>query len=78
MLAGVAAVVVGFPFDTGNAALSFALFVAYILSVKVRYQAATASRSYRSTFHALLTILREERLGGLYRGVFAPIVSLFT
>ena len=43
--------------------------------VKVRYQAAAASRSYRSTFHALLTILREERLGGLYRGVFAPIVS---
>ncbi|KZT68708.1 mitochondrial carrier [Daedalea quercina L-15889] len=58
-VAGVAAVVVGFPFDT----------------VKVRFQAAAASRSYRSTFHALFTILREERLGGLYRGVFAPILG---
>ncbi|EPS94884.1 hypothetical protein FOMPIDRAFT_1026003 [Fomitopsis schrenkii] len=58
-VAGVAAVVVGFPFDT----------------VKVRYQAAAASRSYRSTFHTLLTIFREERLGGLYRGIFAPVLG---
>ncbi|KAH9911983.1 mitochondrial carrier [Fomitopsis serialis] len=58
-VAGVAAVVVGFPFDT----------------VKVRFQAAVANRAYRSTFHALLTILREERLSGLYRGVFAPIIG---
>ncbi|KAH9832461.1 mitochondrial carrier [Rhodofomes roseus] len=58
-VAGVAAVAVGFPFDT----------------VKVRFQAAATNRSYRSTFHALLTILREERLSGLYRGVFAPIIG---
>ena len=75
MPVGVAAVVVGFPFDTGNVGSPSARFVTYCLSVKVRYQAAAASRNYRSTFHALLTILREERLGGLYRGVFAPIVS---
>lgn len=72
---GVAAVAVGFPFDTGKSGLTVACLIANVRAVKVRYQAAVASQSYRSTFHALRTIFHEERLGGLYRGVFAPIVS---
>ncbi|EMD39377.1 hypothetical protein CERSUDRAFT_113021 [Gelatoporia subvermispora B] len=58
-VAGIAALTVGFPFDT----------------VKVRLQNPDISRKYSSTFHALLTIVREERIGGLFRGIAAPLLS---
>ncbi|PCH36483.1 mitochondrial carrier [Wolfiporia cocos MD-104 SS10] len=54
-----AALAVGFPFDT----------------VKVRFQDAASARTYASTFHALFTILREERITGLYRGISSPLLT---
>ncbi|ESK90703.1 mitochondrial carnitine acylcarnitine carrier protein cacl [Moniliophthora roreri MCA 2997] len=56
---GVAGLVVGFPFDT----------------VKVRFQSPEFTHKYRSTFHAITTIAREERFLGLYRGITSPIAT---
>ncbi|KAL1938184.1 hypothetical protein VTO73DRAFT_11828 [Trametes versicolor] len=58
-VAGMAAVVVGYPFDT----------------VKVRFQNPQISSKYRSTAHAVFTIVREERIRGLYRGMIAPLAG---
>ncbi|TBU39319.1 mitochondrial carrier [Dichomitus squalens] len=58
-VAGMAAVVVGYPFDT----------------VKVRFQSPQIASKYRSTLHAILTIIREERMRGLYRGIAAPLAG---
>jgi len=45
-----------------------------VRTVKVRLQSAAAVGRYRSTFHALYTIFREERMSGLYRGIASPLV----
>ncbi|KAI0737288.1 mitochondrial carrier [Daedaleopsis nitida] len=58
-VAGMAAVAVGYPFDT----------------VKVRFQNPHIASKYRSTTHAFLTIVREERIRGLYRGIAAPLAG---
>ncbi|KAH9913094.1 mitochondrial carrier [Epithele typhae] len=58
-VAGMAAVAVGYPFDT----------------VKVRFQSPHIASKYRSTFHAFFTIVREERIRGLYRGIAAPLAG---
>ncbi|OCH86542.1 carnitine/acyl carnitine carrier [Obba rivulosa] len=58
-VAGIAALAVGFPFDT----------------VKVRLQNPDIAAKYRSTFHTLFTIVREEGVRGLYRGIAAPLLS---
>ncbi|KAI0630448.1 mitochondrial carrier [Trametes polyzona] len=58
-VAGMAALVVGYPFDT----------------VKVRFQNPQIASKYRSTVHAFLTIVREERIRGLYRGIAAPLAG---
>ncbi|KAM5541300.1 hypothetical protein V8D89_004854 [Ganoderma adspersum] len=58
-VAGMAAVTVGYPFDT----------------VKVRFQNPLIASKYRSTAHAFLTIIREERIRGLYRGIAAPLAG---
>ncbi|KAI0258659.1 mitochondrial carrier domain-containing protein [Gloeopeniophorella convolvens] len=57
--AGVAGLIVGFPFDT----------------VKFRFQNPTPGVRYRSTFHALATIARAERLRGLYKGISSPLLT---
>ncbi|TFK89510.1 mitochondrial carrier [Polyporus arcularius HHB13444] len=54
-----AAVVVGYPFDT----------------VKVRFQNPQTASRYRSATHAFFTIVREERVRGLYRGITAPLAG---
>ncbi|KAI8985634.1 mitochondrial carrier [Trametes punicea] len=58
-VAGMAAMVVGYPFDT----------------VKVRFQNPQIASKYRSTLHAFFTIVREERIRGLYRGIAAPLAG---
>ncbi|KAF9809192.1 hypothetical protein IEO21_07492 [Rhodonia placenta] len=58
-VAGMAAIAVGFPFDT----------------VKVRLQSSAVANQYKSTFHALATILRKEHVSGLYRGIASPLVT---
>ncbi|KAI0351296.1 mitochondrial carrier [Trametes cingulata] len=58
-VAGMAALVVGYPFDT----------------VKVRFQNPQIASKYRSTVHAFFTIVREERIRGLYRGIAAPLAG---
>ncbi|KAI0364562.1 mitochondrial carrier [Pilatotrama ljubarskyi] len=58
-VAGMAALVVGYPFDT----------------VKVRFQNPQIASKYRSTLHAVFTIIREERIRGLYRGIAAPLAG---
>ncbi|KAI0653564.1 mitochondrial carrier [Cubamyces menziesii] len=58
-VAGMAAMVVGYPFDT----------------VKVRFQNPQIASKYRSTLHAFFTIIREERIRGLYRGIAAPLAG---
>ncbi|KAI9458359.1 mitochondrial carrier [Lactarius psammicola] len=58
-VAGVSGLVVGFPFDT----------------VKYRFQNPAPNVQYRSTFHALTTITREERLRGLFKGISSPLAS---
>ncbi|KAF8470283.1 carnitine/acyl carnitine carrier [Russula ochroleuca] len=57
--AGISGLVVGFPFDT----------------VKYRFQNPSPNARYRSTFHALVTITREERLHGLFKGISSPLAT---
>ena len=45
--------------------------------VKVRFQNPHIASKYRSTVHAFFTIVREERIRGLYRGIAAPLVRLY-
>ncbi|KAJ3558518.1 hypothetical protein NM688_g879 [Phlebia brevispora] len=58
-VAGIAGLTVGFPFDT----------------VKVRLQNPEVASKYRSTFHAFTTIVREERIRGLFRGITSPLLT---
>ncbi|KAI0760853.1 carnitine/acyl carnitine carrier [Irpex lacteus] len=58
-VAGIAALTVGFPFDT----------------VKVRLQNPEFASRYRSVWHAFKTIVREERVHGLFRGITSPLLT---
>ncbi|KZT20993.1 mitochondrial carrier [Neolentinus lepideus HHB14362 ss-1] len=58
-ISGMAALCVGYPFDT----------------VKVRFQNPEIAQKYRSTFNAITTIVREERAPGLYKGITSPLAS---
>ncbi|KAF8888068.1 mitochondrial carrier domain-containing protein [Infundibulicybe gibba] len=58
-IAGIAGVVAGFPFDT----------------VKVRFQSPEISGRYRSTAHAFITIVREEKFVGLYKGIMSLLAG---
>ncbi|KAI0029956.1 mitochondrial carrier domain-containing protein, partial [Vararia minispora EC-137] len=58
-VAGVAALIVGHPFDT----------------VKVRFQNPATAGKYRSTFHAMGTIIRDEGPLGLFKGLSSPLAS---
>ena len=42
--------------------------------VKVRLQNPEVASRYRSAFHAFTTIVREERVRGLFRGITSPLV----
>ena len=44
------------------------------IKVKVRFQSPAIARKYHSTFHAITTIIREERFIGLYKGITSPLV----
>ena len=44
--------------------------------VKVRFQSPDMYGKYRSTMHAFTTILREENVRGLYKGIASPMVCL--
>ncbi|KAL7415624.1 mitochondrial carrier domain-containing protein [Mrakia frigida] len=57
---GVAGVVVGHPFDT----------------IKVRFQHPSFRGRYGSTAMAFKTIVREENVRGLYKGVMSPIAGI--
>jgi len=59
-VAGIAGLVVGFPFDT----------------VKVRFQNPAVASKYHSTIHAITSIVREERFVGLYKGIMAPLATV--
>ncbi|KAF8634643.1 hypothetical protein AX15_000788 [Amanita polypyramis BW_CC] len=59
IISGVAGLVVGHPFDT----------------VKVRLQSSATTGKYHSTIHAFLTIIREEHLVGLYKGITSPLIT---
>ncbi|KAK0501837.1 carnitine/acyl carnitine carrier [Armillaria luteobubalina] len=58
-ISGIAGLVVGYPFDT----------------VKVRFQNPEMTGKYRSTMHALGTIIKEERFIGLYKGITSPLAT---
>ncbi|KAI0091404.1 mitochondrial carrier domain-containing protein [Irpex rosettiformis] len=58
-IAGIAALTVGFPFDT----------------VKVRLQNPEFASRYSSVWHAFTTIVREERIRGLFRGITSPLLT---
>ncbi|KAK0215080.1 carnitine/acyl carnitine carrier [Armillaria fumosa] len=58
-ISGIAGLVVGYPFDT----------------VKVRFQNPEMTGKYRSTMHALGTIIKEERSIGLYKGITSPLAT---
>lgn len=57
--AGIAGLAVGYPLDT----------------VKVRFQNTATAHRYRSVAHALATIVREERVRGLYKGITSPMAA---
>ncbi|TEB31327.1 mitochondrial carrier [Coprinellus micaceus] len=59
-ISGMAGLVVGFPFDT----------------VKVRFQSPAIAGRYSSTWNALSTIIRDERVLGLYRGITSPLATV--
>lgn len=44
--------------------------------MKYRFQNPSPNVRYLSTFHALATIAREERLRGLFKGISSPLVRL--
>ena len=44
--------------------------------MKVRFQSPEIASKYRSTFHAVTTIIREERFVGLYKGIASPLVRV--
>ncbi|EIM86944.1 mitochondrial carrier [Stereum hirsutum FP-91666 SS1] len=67
-IAGMAALVVGYPFDTGDVPQHRHI-------VKVRFQSPATQARYRSTSHAITTIVREERFLGLYKGIYSPLAS---
>lgn len=56
---GIAGIVVGQPLDT----------------VKTRLQTPNIGQHYQSTFHALITIIKQEDYRGLYKGVASPLAS---
>ncbi|KAK0202319.1 carnitine/acyl carnitine carrier [Desarmillaria ectypa] len=58
-IGGIAGLVVGYPFDT----------------VKVRFQNPEMTGKYRSTVHALATIIKEERFIGMYKGITSPLAT---
>ncbi|KAK0452747.1 mitochondrial carrier domain-containing protein [Desarmillaria tabescens] len=58
-ISGIAGLVVGYPFDT----------------VKVRFQNPEMTGKYRSTMHALATIIKEERFIGMYKGITSPLAT---
>ncbi|KAF8888067.1 mitochondrial carrier domain-containing protein [Infundibulicybe gibba] len=58
-IAGIAGLVAGFPFDT----------------VKVRFQSPGISGRYHSTTHAIITIVREEKFVGLYKGIMSLLAT---
>lgn len=52
------------------------LFVGHPLdTIKVRLQSSQASGKYSGTLNAFKTIVREERVRGLYKGVTSPLVG---
>ncbi|KAF8075243.1 carnitine/acyl carnitine carrier [Lyophyllum atratum] len=59
-VAGMTSLVVGYPFDT----------------VKVRFQNPETACKYRSTFHAVAKIVREEKFVGLYKGISSPLATV--
>ncbi|WVQ95620.1 hypothetical protein IAU59_002718 [Kwoniella sp. CBS 9459] len=59
VIAGAAGLVVGQPFDV----------------VKVRYQTPQYAGRYSSTFGALGSIVKEEKLKGLFKGVTSPMIN---
>ncbi|CAD6564976.1 MAG: hypothetical protein TREMPRED_000531 [Tremellales sp. Tagirdzhanova-0007] len=59
-IAGAAGLVVGQPFDV----------------VKVRFQTPQYAGRYVSTFGALATIMREEKMHGLFKGVTSPMAGI--
>ncbi|KAG5857502.1 hypothetical protein ANANG_G00020130 [Anguilla anguilla] len=60
-LGGAAGVIVGHPFDT----------------VKVRLQVQSVNKPlYRGTFHCFQSIVRQESLLGLYKGIGSPMMGL--
>ena len=44
--------------------------------MKVRFQTPNIRAKYKSTFHALATIVKEESFIGLYKGIVSPLVSI--
>ncbi|KAM0752086.1 carnitine/acyl carnitine carrier [Meredithblackwellia eburnea MCA 4105] len=60
-VAGVASLLCGHPFDT----------------VKVRLQCQeTGAPAYRNAWHAFLSIIKEEKVSGLYKGVTSPMLGV--
>ncbi|KAF8346419.1 carnitine/acyl carnitine carrier, partial [Amanita rubescens] len=57
-LSGIAGLIVGHPFDT----------------IKVRLQSPTIAGKYSSTLHAFVSIVHEERLPVLFKGITSPLV----
>jgi len=52
-------------------------FLVHVIStiVKVRFQSPGTSSRYTGTFQAISTIVREERITGLYKGIVSPVIS---
>lgn len=70
---GMAGLVVGFPFDTGMHVVWNSKCLT-LHPVKVRFQNPEIARKYSSTFHAVTTIIKEERFIGLFKGITSPLV----
>ena len=50
----------------------------FTVAVKVRFQDPNTSARYSGTFNAVSTIIREERVSGLYKGIMSPMVRSLT
>ncbi|KAJ7460694.1 carnitine/acyl carnitine carrier [Mycena latifolia] len=84
-LGGIAGLVAGFPFDTGacRRAASYCAKHGAVDGrataeiVKVRLQTPELAGHYRgSTARAIATIVREERVVGLYKGITSPLLAV--
>ncbi|KAI1895560.1 hypothetical protein AGOR_G00107500 [Albula goreensis] len=80
-IGGAAGVLVGHPFDTVKQGCYFVVDEGYTTTARkcnlVRLQVQNVDKPlYRGTFHCFQSIVRQESMFGLYKGIGSPMMGL--